>query len=171
MGTLGSVHLRRALRSSAARTALTIAGLLAAYWIVPFEGRFGGSVAVRTGIGVVVLAAAIVWQLRSIPRSEHPRVRAALAVVVAASASALLFAALYRMASSSDAAAFNEPLDHVDALYLSMSVFTTVGFGDVHAVSSAARLLVTAHMIVNVVVLAGVARVAIALADRSRARA
>ena len=40
-----------------------------------------------------------------------------------------------------------------DALYFSVTVVSTVGFGDIHAEGTAARLVVTAHMLFNLVYL------------------
>ena len=48
---------------------------------------------------------------------------------------------------------FTEPLTRADALHLSTTVFTSVGFGDISAVSEAARLLVTLQMILDLLLL------------------
>lgn len=165
-----STTRRAALRDAVWRASATVVVLVVAYLVIPFEGRSEGSLVVRTVIGLVLLAAAVVWQLRSIPNATHPRLRAGVAVVVAAAASVVLFAALYRMADATDTSAFSETLDHIDGLYLSMATFSTVGFGDIHAVSSTARLLVTLQMVVDVAVLAGAARAAFVVAAHADPR-
>lgn len=43
--------------------------------------------------------------------------------------------------------------DRTDALYFSVTLVATVGFGDVHAEGGAARLLVTVHMLFNLIYL------------------
>jgi voltage-gated potassium channel len=50
-------------------------------------------------------------------------------------------------------AAFSEDLDRVDALYFTMTVFATVGFGDITPVTRAARAVVTIQMVANLLVL------------------
>jgi hypothetical protein len=45
------------------------------------------------------------------------------------------------------ASAFGERLTHTDGLYFTVTVFSTVGFGDITAKSQAARLVVTGQMI------------------------
>jgi voltage-gated potassium channel len=41
----------------------------------------------------------------------------------------------------------------IDALYFTVTIVSTVGFGDITATGQGARALVTAHMIVNLVLL------------------
>jgi len=48
--------------------------------------------------------------------------------------------------------------NRVDALYFTVSTVATVGFGDVHAVGSAARVAVTVHMVMDLLVLGIAAR-------------
>jgi len=67
-------------------------------------------------------------------------------------------------------ASFGEPLTHTDALYFTVTVFTTVGFGDITAHTEAARLLVTFQMITDVIVI-GLGIQAIIEAARRRGRA
>jgi voltage-gated potassium channel len=46
-----------------------------------------------------------------------------------------------------------------DALYFSVTIVSTVGFGDIHAEGTSARLLVTAHMLFNLIYLGTALRV------------
>jgi hypothetical protein len=48
---------------------------------------------------------------------------------------------------------FGQKLTHTDALYFTVTVFTTVGFGDVTAKSDGTRLLVTAQMVADLIIL------------------
>jgi voltage-gated potassium channel len=62
--------------------------------------------------------------------------------------------------SQTDAANFSVPgLTRTDALYFTVTVFATVGFGDITAASQSARALVTAQMILDLIVLGAVIRV------------
>ncbi|MCU0262810.1 MAG: potassium channel family protein [Candidatus Nanopelagicales bacterium] len=62
------------------------------------------------------------------------------------------------------ATAFSEPLDRVGALYFTVTVLATVGFGDIHPVSSLARAAVTGQMVMDVVLVGVVVRVLVAAA-------
>jgi hypothetical protein len=59
----------------------------------------------------------------------------------------LMFAAAYFTMSATSGSNFSEPLSRIDALYFTVTVFATVGFGDITATSDAARILVVVQMI------------------------
>jgi voltage-gated potassium channel len=48
---------------------------------------------------------------------------------------------------------FSSPLTRTDALYFTVTVFSTVGFGDITAKTEAARLVVTGQMIADLLIL------------------
>ena len=56
------------------------------------------------------------------------------------------------MLAGTDAAAFNVPsLTRTDALYFTLTIFSTVGFGDIHATSQTARAVVMAQLVLNLI--------------------
>ncbi len=65
-----------------------------------------------------------------------------------------VFAQLDLLIQSSNPAAYNQHLNKTAALYFSMTVTTTVGFGDIVAVSDTARHVVTFQMLTDMVFLA-----------------
>lgn len=66
----------------------------------------------------------------------------------------LLFASVYfAMARASPANFSTHSLTRTDSLYFTVTTLSTVGFGDITATSQAARLLVTAQMILDLLVL------------------
>ena len=65
---------------------------------------------------------------------------------------------------------FGQKLTHTDALYFTVTVFTTVGFGDITAKSEGARLLVTAQMIADLIVLGVGAKIILGAVTRGRQR-
>jgi voltage-gated potassium channel len=74
----------------------------------------------------------------------------ARAVEVVAFALPLLIVVLsftYLPLSRPDSSSFSEHLDHVRALYCTVSTVSTVGFGDITANTDAARIVVTAQML------------------------
>ena len=94
------------------------------------------------------------YQVRAVTRSRHPGVRAVQALATTAPLFLLLFAATYFVMAAGDADAFNtHVLTRTDSLYFTVTVFSTVGFGDINATSQSARLLVTAQMVLDLIVL------------------
>jgi len=65
----------------------------------------------------------------------------------------LLFASTYVVMAGMSADNFGERLTHTDGLYFTVTVLSTVGFGDITAKSQAARLVVTGQMIGDLVIL------------------
>jgi len=68
------------------------------------------------------------------------------------------------------AGSFSQPMTRTNALYFTVTVFSTVGFGDITAKTDPARLLVTVQMIINLIVLGIGARVILGAVTRSRQR-
>lgn len=54
---------------------------------------------------------------------------------------------------------FSESLNHTDALYFTVTVFATVGFGDITPVTGAARVLTTVQMLVDLAAVGVIAKV------------
>lgn len=66
----------------------------------------------------------------------------------------LLFASVYFVMAQASPANFGiHQLTRTDALYFTVTVFSTVGFGDITPVSQGARLVVTAQMLLDLLVL------------------
>ena len=59
----------------------------------------------------------------------------------------VVFSWIYITFSTSDPAAFGQTLDRTTALYFTVTVFSTVGFGDITAKTDLARLVVTLSLI------------------------
>ncbi|MFZ0189600.1 MAG: potassium channel family protein [Streptosporangiaceae bacterium] len=126
--------------------------LVALYYLLPLNHV--KNVPLTLAVGLVILLAVIAWQLRAIVRAKYPAVRAVVALAVTVPLFVLLFASVYFvMARASPANFSTHQLTRTDALYFTVTVFSTVGFGDITPVSQSARLVVTAQMILDLVVL------------------
>ena len=65
----------------------------------------------------------------------------------------LLFATSYFLMAQSNPANFSAGLTRIDALYFTITAFSSTGFGDITATSQSARLLVSVQMILDLLVL------------------
>jgi voltage-gated potassium channel len=72
--------------------------------------------------------------------------------------------------SEAQPASFSEALERTDALYFTVTVFATVGFGDISPVSDTARVIVTVQMIADLLLLGLVLRALLNAVDKGRAR-
>ena len=72
-------------------------------------------------------------EIRLISAHEQPLLRAAVAMATVIPLFLVLFAWIYLTLSNSEPAAFGTTLDRTSALYFTVTVFSTVGFGDIVA--------------------------------------
>jgi hypothetical protein len=93
-----------------------------------------------------------------VTRAEFPGLRAIRALGVAIPLFLVVFAVLYLSLSQASANHFSEPLDHTGALYLVITVFSTVGFGDITPEGDLARISVSIQMLLDLVVIGAVVR-------------
>lgn len=113
--------------------------LVALYYVLPLDRLFDVNVVVVLVVGVALLARMIAWQVRAIERSTYPGIRAVQSLASTTPLFLLLFASTYYVLSLGDPETFTEPLTRTDALYLTVTIFATVGFGDISAKVETAR--------------------------------
>jgi hypothetical protein len=112
----------------------------------------------------------VAYQVRAIIRHPHSAVRAIEALAVTVPVFLVLFAATYFMLEQSNPDHFNvDSLTRTDSLYFTVTVFATVGFGDLTATSQAARVVVIAQMILDLLVLGVVVKVFVGAAEAGKA--
>ena len=152
---------RRAIGGSALRILVATVGLTVLYAVVPIPGTSGAGAFVGMMIGLVAFVVLVGYQIGTIARSEIPVMRAVEVVALALPLLAIVFAFTYVSISRADSAAFSEHLSRVDALYYTVSTISTVGFGDIAAKSSVARILVTVQMLFDLALIAILVRLVI----------
>ena len=111
---------RRRVLAALLRASLTSTVLLALYYTLPLTGRLEASTTLWLLGGLLGFAAVIVWQVRAILGSRYPALRAIEAL-----------AAAYFTMADVQTGAFSQALTRTDALYFTVTVFSTVGFGDI----------------------------------------
>jgi voltage-gated potassium channel len=155
---------------AALRSVLIAAVLVVLYYVLPLDRPWDSDTAIRLLIGLLIFAVVVVWGVRTIARSRYPGVRAAEAVALVIPFFLLLFASTYFVMERASAASFSQPLTRTDALYFTVTVFSTVGFGDITAKSEPARVVLIVQMLADLVVLGTVLRVLLVAIQRGRAR-
>ena len=157
---LPTAKRRRLITLSLFRALATTVVLIAAYYLLPLDEVRRVPLVVSLTIGLLVLAAVVAYQVRAIIRHQHSAVRAIEALAITAPLFLLLFAATYFVMAQADANNFNvDSLTRTDSLYFTVTVFATVGFGDIIATSQTARVFVMVQMILDLIVLGLVVRV------------
>ena len=142
--------------------------LVAIYYLLPLD-HFSTWVAVTIlVIGLVVLIGLVAFQVRWIVTSPFPGLRGVQALATSIPLFLLLFASTYVVLATISASNFSEPLTRTDALYFTVTVFSTVGFGDITAKTEAARLVVTGQMIADLVVIGVAVKVIVGAVKRGR---
>jgi hypothetical protein len=143
------------------RAFLVASVLICAYFVMPMTTALAlGGLLTLTG-GLVVVIAVLVWHVRLILDAPYPAARAVSALVVTVSLFLVVFATVYYLMGLEDAHQWSEPLTRLDALYFTATVFSTVGFGDITAVSQTARAVTTIQMMVGLTLVGVVARVVV----------
>jgi voltage-gated potassium channel len=146
------------------------AALLAIYYLLPLDHASTWTAAITLVLGLVALIALVIFQVRSIIRSQFPGLRGLEALATSIPLFLLLFSGTYLVMATASISNFGEKLNHTDALYFTVTVFTTTGFGDITAKSGGTRLLVTGQMVVDLVILGIGAKVILGAVTRGRQR-
>ena len=161
---------RRRVALVLTRAMVVTVGVFLIFYFIPLRTTIDFGTLVRLLVGLALFAALIAWQLRAIARSPHPQLRAMETIAVAIPVFILLFAATYALMSGAQPAAFSEPMSRTDALYFTVTVFATVGFGDLSPVSTGARVVVTIQMIADLLLIGLVLRSILDAVERGKAR-
>lgn len=162
----GYLDLPRAKRRRLAlllviRPTLTATCLVAAYFLLPMDTRLVGESLFWLVTGLIGVAALVVHETRAITRSEYPRLRAVQLIVTSLPLFLLLFASAYFLMDRATANTFTQAMTRTDALYFTLTVFTTVGFGDIAPRSEAARIVTMVQMLGNLILIGVAARVVV----------
>ncbi len=142
-----------------ARTAVAVAVILTLYALVPIDkGDSDQTVLfVMTVLGIIWLLA-VARQLVRLRRSQNPILQVGEALATTVVLLVVCFALTAMMIDSAPGAQYSENLDKTAAFYYSMTVTTTVGFGDITPTSHLARNVADVQMFVDLVALAAALR-------------
>ena len=159
---------RRIIVGAVLRAVGSTAVLVAVYYLLPLNRSSTWVAVTMLAIGLVALIALVAFQVRWILRSRFPGLRGVEALATSIPLFLLLFAGTYVVLATISAGNFSEPLTRTDALYFTLTVFSTVGFGDITAKTEAARLVVTGQMIADLVTIGVAVKVIVGAVKQGR---
>jgi voltage-gated potassium channel len=161
---------RRLIFWAVLRSLLIAAVLVVLYYVLPLDRPFDFDTVIRLVVGLLVFTVVMVWGVRAIAGARYPGVRAAETLGLVLPFFLVLFASTYFLMERAAAASFTQPLTRTDALYFTVTVFSTVGFGDITAKSEPARVVVTVQMLADLALLGVGLRVLLQAVQRGRER-
>jgi hypothetical protein len=123
-------------------------------------------VVLRLAVALVVFVVILANEIRLISGHDRPMLRATVAMATIIPLFIVLFAWIYLTMARAYPAAFGVPLSRISALYFTVTVFSTVGFGDITPKTDVARLVVTVQMLADLAVVAVVIRLILGAAAR-----
>jgi len=144
--------------------------LVAVYFLLPLDRAAHWAAFAILVIGLAGLIGLVAFQVRWIVASQFPGLRALEALATSVPLFLLLFASVYVVMGALSAGNFSQPMTHTNALYFTVTVFATVGFGDITAKTEVARLVVTGQMIIDLIILGLGVRVILGAITRGRQR-
>jgi voltage-gated potassium channel len=154
---------RHPLVVTLAHTTVVLVLLTFGYYLLPLRAPWGDTVSAGRLAGSLIAWVLLAFLARAesrrsrakLPREYHrvQQLLSALYMLV------LSFALLYVVTATAAPEQFAGLANRSDALYFSVTIMATVGFGDVHAVGTPARLMVTAQMLFNLIYLGTALRV------------
>ena len=161
----------KAVLGMAVRIILSLIVLFSVYFLIPTKdvGSEQSDVPYVV-VQLLIFGAVVAVQVPAIVRARYPVLRAVEALTLVIAFYLLIFARIYLSNSLSDPSVFNHPLNHTTALYFTVTVFATVGFGDIVAATDGMRGLVTVQMLLNLVVLGLIIRLLSSAAQRGVAK-
>ena len=149
---------------------LTTTVLVTLYYVLPMDRGFDAHTVLLLVVYLAVLVVVLAWRVRGLFRSRYPGLRAVETLALFVPLYLLLFATTYYLAERADSGYFSQPLTRTSALYFSVTVFSTVGFGDIVAKTDLARLVVTVQMLLDVILLGFGVRVFVSAVNLARER-
>jgi voltage-gated potassium channel len=160
----------RAVVGSLLRSAATSVVLLALYYEAPLDRPLDGLTGLLFLVALLTFGGVIIFELRGIARSQEPRLRAIRALAVGLPMLWVVFASTYWVVAQEQSGAFSESLNRTDGLYFTITVFSTVGFGDITPVTQLARILVTVQILVGLITVGVIAKLVLGAVQVAVAR-
>ncbi len=152
---LDAATRRREIVTTILSLVVTWAALIGVYALIGSSRHNAWTAPGILVVGGLLLGASLSRQLRQVVVADIPGLRAVQALGASVVLFLVLFASAY-LALSADS--FSRPLNQVSALYFTITVFSTVGFGDITPETDPARILVAVQMLLDLVLIGLIVR-------------
>lgn len=170
LAAMPSRQRRRLYLWAIVRPVLTAVLLVVGYFLMPLDRLGTDAPWLLMAAGVVLIVVVLVWQIREILKAQFPMLQGIEALAAVLPLYLLSFAGAYLVMSSGNVDSFTQPLTHIDAVYFSVVVFSTVGFGDIAPHTEVARVIVTFQILGDLVLIAFGLRLVLAAVKRGQDR-
>ena len=160
----------RKVAASLMGSAASLTMLVVIYYAAPLDRGLDAGTLIWFGVGLLGFIGVITWQMRAITRAHLPRLRAIQAFATGFPLLLVLYAATYILIGTNQPDSFSEELSRTDSLYFTVTVFATVGFGDISPRSELARLIVMSQMIFGLIAFGLIARLLLDAVERAGRR-
>jgi voltage-gated potassium channel len=161
---------RQLLMIAAIRSFASVAVLAMAYFLLPFTRLAECKLIAEFTAGILLVIVVLTAQTVGTLRSRYPLLRSVEAMATSIPLFLVVFATTHYLLNELNPGSYSEPMTRLDALYLTMSTFATVGFGDITAKSEPAKFAILVQMIGGLILIGVVARVLIGAARRREGR-
>lgn len=146
---------------------IVIVGAMTSTFIAESAGALTAAMIGYIVVWAVIFVFYLRWQVRGIRSAQHPVIRGVETLLVGTVLYVSIFAKAYYVIAVNDPAAFSETVDHFDSYYYTVTVLSTVGFGDITPVTTIARAVTMAQMVLNLALLAVTVRLVTAEVKRA----
>lgn len=154
---------RHPLVATLGHTTVALVLLTLGYYLVPLRppwtDAFDAARLALALLAMVVLGFFLRWTTRRSRARQSPEYYRIQLLLTTLYVLVLAFALLYAITDAADPASFAGMDTRTDSLYFSVTTMATVGFGDVHAAGTVARVMVTVQMVFNLIYLGTALRV------------
>lgn len=127
--------------------------LVAVYALFPVDLHADGITWAVLAGGIAGFVVALTYQVRRIIASPMPQLRAIETLATVVPMFIIVFSLVYVGLSQSDPAGFSEPITKVGGIYFTVTILSTVGFGDITATTDTTRLVVTLQMLIDLLII------------------
>ena len=160
----------KVVMASLMRSIGTVVVLAIAYAVVPFDHASDVHLWAWVLSAIVLITVALVFEIRMILSARFPGMKAIEALIMLIALIVFVFSATYVSLSQSAPGTFSEPINKFGGIYFTVTVLSTVGFGDITARTNGARMVVVFQMLFDIVLIGAVVRLLFSAARTGQAR-
>ena len=158
LAELSQKERRRAITKTVVTLTATWVLLFVAYFLSPVGKFSSGRPLVQLLFAVVLIGSALAWQVRGIMKADLPELRAVEALGTFIPFFLLTFSFAYLSMSHNDPRSFTQSLDHVRAIYFTVTTFSTTGYGDITPKLDPVRIVAAIQMLIDLALLGAIIR-------------